>query len=118
MRERAELLPAFTVRDRRKFAGEKKREVIGTAGKIVSVVVFSWRRSLPSSVLSGVPSSRLIFEVILFLESGKAKQASAQVPTRQTKVRATRGVGALACRVEALLDTVRRKKLHTGSPLW
>jgi len=35
MRERAELLPAFTVRDRQKFAGEKKREVIGTAAKIV-----------------------------------------------------------------------------------
>src|SRR5947209_7136901 len=60
MRERAELLPAFTVRDRQKFANEKKREVIGTAGKIVpreegnpceraSVVVFSWRCSSASS---------------------------------------------------------------------
>jgi mRNA interferase MazF len=37
-----------------------------------------------------------------------ASQASARLPTRQTKVRATRGARALACRVETLLDTIRR----------
>jgi hypothetical protein len=35
MRERTELLPAFTVRDGEKIAGEKKREVIGTAAEII-----------------------------------------------------------------------------------